>query len=133
MKDFFKWCGLLPAALIASLLAYIIGSLIGYISTRMFIFGGDGRWIWAVTRLIANIFAGYVFVYVGTMIAPKYKLQTAVTLTAIILVLATVGITLQLVFHLTSGFWEQVEVYLGSVLTFIGAIVGYESAKNEGE
>jgi len=131
MTDIFKWAGLLPAALIASFVAFAIGSLVGYVSTRMFILGGDGRWIWAVSRLISNVFAGYVFVNVGTMIAPKYKLQTSVALTALVLVLVTVGITLQLVLHLASGLWEQVEIYLGSILAFIGAICGYEYVKRE--
>ncbi len=133
MKDVLKWICVLPGAIAASVLSFAIGSLIGYISTRMFIVGGDGRWIWTISRLIANILAGYVFVYVGTMIAPKYKYQTSVTLCAIALIMVTVGITLQLVLHTVNGFWDQVEVYLGSILTFIGAVSGYESVKVETE
>jgi len=129
MKYYLKWLGVLPAAVISSILAFALGSLVGYLSTRMFVVGGDGRWIWASSRLIANILAGYVFVYVGTMIAPKYKLQTSVFLVGFVLVLATVGITLQLAFHFASGLWNQAEVYIGSVLAFVGAIIGYESSK----
>lgn len=133
MKDTIKWLCVLPGAIAASVLSFAIGSLIGYVSTRMFIVGGDGRWIWAISRLIANIMAGYVFVYVGTMIAPKYKYKTSVTLCAIVLIMVTVGITLQLVLHTVNGFWDQIEVYLGSILSFIGAVSGYESVKYDTE
>lgn len=131
IKDVLKWIGLLPVAIISSMLAFALGSLIGYVSTRMFVFGGDGRWIWAISRLIASILAGYVFVCVGAMVAPKFKLQTSVFLTGLVLVLVTIGITLQLVLHTVSGFWEQVEIYLGGVLAFAGAFSGHVSVKNE--
>lgn len=130
MKELLKWLCVLPGAIAASVLSFAIGSLIGYVSTRFFIVGEDGRWIWAISRLIANILAGYVFVYVGTMIAPRYKHQISVTLCGVVLIMVTVGITLQLVLHTVNGFWDQVEVYTGGILAFIGALTGFESVKS---
>lgn len=126
MKQIFQWIAVLPGAIISSILAFIVGSFIGYYSARMFIYGGDGRWIWALARITSNILAGGVLVYVGHLIAPKYKRKTAFVLAALTLVFMTVNITLQLVLHVVDGFWEQVEVYAGSVLTFVGAIIGYQ-------
>ena len=129
MKKVLLWICVLPITVVASILAYHLSTFIGNYSLRMFVYG-ECPWTLSISRIVSSFFMGFVFVIVGTAIAPTYKKYTAIILAAMILILATSNLTIQIVLHSVEGFWEQAEVYVGSILAVIGGIIGFKSTED---
>jgi hypothetical protein len=111
-----RWVAVLPAAIIGSLIVYMIAKFIGRWFSPV-----DGVGIIGLIFEIGYSFIlGAMFVIVGSLVAPEYRKTTSVVLATLGVVIGIAAICTQ-IFYLGSFDWF---VILGSAATAAGCIGG---------
>lgn len=108
-----RWIGVLPSALVASILAYV---LIYY--CQHWYFGDDSLYGEYVVPCQASLGSGVAFTVYGTKMAPSYKKETAITIIVLILLLMGAGMFLAILQHK----WFSL---VKDIVCVIGVIIGY--------
>ena len=99
MKSTLRWILLLPGALSAGYLAFLIGGTLNRFSMNMFIGPSEG-WYNLAAIFMEQMYFGGVMLYIGGRIAPHHKSYTILGLSGLILLF--VGYSIALVIGPTS-------------------------------
>ena len=132
-KDLLRWIAVLPTSAVAATLSFLLLMVIILIGDFL---SGD-LWIYLkypqifsvehffMSFILSAVF-GYIFVYAGFTMSPKYKRATAFVLFAIIA--AVVGFLMILTF-ITSHFTDSWRFLISSLICIIAAGVSAFSAE----
>lgn len=88
-------------------------------------------------ELMASVFMGVAFVYIGAFVAPKYKRVVAIVFAAIMAIIALVSLYLVFFVNPTSNLQDNIMYIISSVAVIAGAICAviswWEKAEEEKE
>jgi len=85
-KNFFRWVGILPAALIGLIVSFILAKM--FLSLPWWIIGINSTApLFKIIEIVASGISGYFFVYGGAKIAPSHKKEIIYGLTGLAILL----------------------------------------------
>lgn len=113
-----KWIAVLPASIVAMILANIIWRFLYSITTFRYI--DSDSWLNSIfVDITSSLISTVAFVYFGTLIAPNNKKEAALILTILISMIS--GASLFVVNVLTAEYFSNIEI----IAQIVGAIIGY--------
>jgi len=136
MKNFLRWLGVVPAAILACCLTYFIFVAFSYVALRFdipFLYSDSIReltskinsFVSAALQTVGNGVASYMFVVAGTFVAPKGKRYASICLATLVGLILLVT----LVAPITGDNRSWVD-YASYIFAFIGIIVGVVETLN---
>ena len=127
IPNWLRWILFLPAAIIACIIAYnFLRIIIGFVPDEFFFFPKKVRELFSQIILYgiefaASWFSGFVFVFAGTIVAPKRKRVVSASLVVAMGIVIGMGIAAKiLVENFTNLGW--LELIVGSIGFMAGAI-----------
>ena len=124
--NWLRWVGVLPCSILAYLLAYALIKLFNWFQTLFGVDKDDAAWFNNIAGpAFASGMAGYVFVVVGTYLAPMYKKNTGLILMILLALLSGVGIFAAIINK------HYVTSIIESVAQLVGAVVAYKEIEKK--
>lgn len=119
-----RWIGVLPASIIAYLIAYNVLRLLSILSSLFEGRSQDGWYNLYIVPVVASAVAGYVFVSWGVFMAPIHKKHTGIGLLILMTLLIGGAIFIELTQTRVRGIVEL-------IASLVGTIVGYFSIEED--
>ena len=125
-----RWIAVLPAAVVAAALGYILAMLFNMLMEFVYSLIGTGNswWLQILRSVISDTIFGAAFVWGGVFAAPAYKKITAVAL----LVMLGIIIGIMIALSLVTGSW--IEISIAAILALAGGgIICYQTSDKKVE
>lgn len=113
-----KWIAVLPASVLALILANLVWRLLHSLTASSYI-DPTSLLNLIFVDIMSSAIASAAFVYAGAFIAPNYKKETALVLTVIISLIS--GASLLIVNVMTAEYYSNIGIIAG----IVGAVVCY--------
>ncbi len=122
-KQFLRWVSVLPASLIAGVIAHSIWRLLHLVTAARYI--PTDSWLNVIfMEVVSNLVMGFTIVYVAAYIAPRHKRVAAVSMAGLLLIIS--GVSLLATF-LTGKYLTLISIVflnVGSVVTTLNVFQG---------
>ena len=115
-----RWIAVLPASVIGSMAAHLIGSLYSLINSGGYAWYTESNTIGVVEVILFALqcaLTGAAFVAAGWYVAPSHKKAVKTVLATIVACICIFSISLSIIFNT-----DEWHTYLSAVATFVGAI-----------
>ena len=115
-----RWIGVLPASIIAYLIAYNLLNLLALFNKYFYGMSNDGWYALYIVPVIASGMAGYAFIFFGAFMAPYYKKYVGITLLILLALLTGGAILIEIGHPRIMGVIELTTSMIGALISYFG-------------
>ena len=129
MKSTIRWILLLPGALSAGYLAYLLGGTINRVSIAMYVGGPIEGWYSLAAIFMEQMYLGAAVLYVGGRIAPRHKSLSVFALSGFLFLFLVYSMVLVLTQPSSVTLPEFISATAGVVFAIGAMIVAIQSGE----